>query len=120
MAIKFPANLVEPIRQFLHLQETKLSQRKEVLAKQDPFLDDDRQSDNESGDDASEQFGHNNVEGLKTEIDRRLVQIRKALTRIKIGRYGVCEKCGKMIDTDRLMVFPEATDCVKCEKQKEK
>lgn len=120
MPIRFPANLVEPIRQFLHLQESKLSERKTVLDKQDPFKDDDRQSDNTSDDDASEQFGHNNVEGLKFEIDRRLIQIRKALTRIKIGKYGICEKCGKMIDTDRLTVFPEATVCVNCEKKRER
>jgi DnaK suppressor protein len=119
MGIKFPANLVEPIRQFLHLQESKLKERKVVLEKQDPFNDDDRQADSASDDDALEQFGHNNVEGLKSEIDRRLIQIRKALTRIKIGKYGVCEKCGKMIDTDRLTVFPEATVCVSCEKKRE-
>ena len=120
MTVKFPKNLLEPIGQFLHLQESKLRQRKDILDTQDPFNDDDRQSDNANSDDASEQFGHNNVEGMKMEIDRRLVQIRKALTRIKIGRYGICEKCGKMIDTDRLTVFPEATVCITCEKKRER
>lgn len=120
MSIKFPANLVEPIRQFLHLEENKLNSRKETLDKEDPFKDNTRLSSSAIDDDASEQFGHNNVEGLKSEIDRRLIQIRKALTRIKIGKYGTCEKCGKMIDTDRLTVFPEATICIECEKKREK
>ncbi len=39
---------------------------------------------------------------------------------VKIGKYGVCEKCGKMIDTERLMIMPETTICVSCEKKKEK
>jgi len=120
MSIKFPAKLVEPIRQFLHIKESRLRERKEILGKQDPFKDDDRLSDNTDDDEAAEQFGHNNVQGLQVEIDRRLIQIRKALTRIKIGKYGVCEKCGKMIDTDRLTVFPEATVCISCEKLREK
>lgn len=115
----FPAKLIEPIKQFLNREEEKLSKRKKDLDKEDPFRDPKRILDNASSDaDASEQFGHANVEGLKVEIDRKLVQIRKALSRIKIGKYGVCEKCSGMIDTDRLMIFPEATFCVKCEKEK--
>lgn len=118
--VSFPRNLIEPIKNFLHLEEAKLTKRKIQLEKEDPFSDPQRVLDNAAIDtDASEQFGHTNVEGLKREIDRKLIQIRKALSRIKIGKYGVCEKCGSMIDTDRLMIFPEATVCVKCEKKKE-
>ena len=39
---------------------------------------------------------------------------------IKNKGYGICEDCGKMIDTDRLMIYPEATLCVSCEAKKEK
>lgn len=119
--IVFPQKLLGPIKQFLHLEEKKLNQRKKEIEEQDPFRDSKRLTDNASSDaDASEQFGHATVEGLKREIDRKLIQIRKALTRIRIGKYGTCEKCGKMIDTDRLMIFPEATYCVECKKKKEK
>lgn len=119
-SVKFPQNVIEPIRQFLHLEEKKLNQRKKELEEQDPFNDPKRATDNASIDaEAAEQFGHATTEGLKKEVDRKLVQIRKALTWIKLGKYGTCEKCGKMIDTDRLMVFPEATVCVTCEKKKE-
>jgi len=119
--VTFPTKLLEPIKNFLHLREKQLNQRKKSLEEQDPFKDQKRLLDNASSDaDASEQFGHANVEGLKREIDRKLIQVWKALTWIKLGKYGTCEKCGKMIDTDRLMVFPEATVCVKCEKEKEK
>jgi len=118
--IVFPTKLLEPIRQFLHLEEEKLNQRKKTLEEQDPFRDSKRILDNASSDaDASEQFGHATIEGLKREIDRKLIQTRKALSMIKLGKYGTCEKCGKMIDTDRLMVCPEATLCVECGKKKE-
>jgi len=119
--ISFPASVLKPIKQFLHLEAKKLEERKKVLEKEDPFVDTERLTDNAATDsDAREQFGHARVEAMKKEIDRRLIDIRKALTRIKIGKYGICEKCGKMIDTDRLMIKPEATLCIECEKKREK
>jgi RNA polymerase-binding transcription factor DksA len=119
--IKFPSNIVKPIREFLAKEEDRLQKRKDRLNKEDPYEDSQRLTDNAAADtDAAEQIGHERAEALKREVDRRLIQIRKALTQIKIGRYGICEKCGKMIDTDRLMVMPEATVCVDCEKKKEK
>jgi len=120
-AIKFPENVLEPVKNFLHIKEKELEKRRESLEKQDPFSDDDRLTNNASSDaDASEQFGHATTEALKREVERKLIQVRKALTLMKMGKYGTCEKCGKMIDTDRLMVMPEATICASCEKKKEK
>jgi len=118
--IKFPANILKPIADFLTGEARKLELRKKSLSQRDPFSNPDRVIDNASPDiDASEQFGHQNVSALRAQIDRKLIQIRKALTRIKIGKYGICELCGKMIDTDRLMVMPETTLCAECAKKKE-
>lgn len=119
--ISFPAKVLEPIGHFLRREEKRLEERKKALAEADPFEDVRRLSDNAAPDaDAAEQFGHERASAMKGQIDRKLIQVRKALTRIKIGKYGICEKCGKMIDTDRLMIMPEATVCITCEKKKEK
>lgn len=119
--ISFPSSVLQPIVKFLKREEKQLEQRKKALEKEDPFADSGRLTDNASPDtDASEQFGHSRVEALKREIDRRLIEIRKALTLIKIGKYGTCQDCNKMIDTDRLMVKPEAVLCIACEKKREK
>ena len=119
--ITFPAKGLEPIKHFLAREERRLEKRKKALTKVDPFEDVRRLSDNAAPDaDAAEQVGHERASAMKKQIDRKLIQVRKALARIKIGKYGICEKCGKMIDTDRLMVIPEATVCVKCKKKKEK
>lgn len=119
--IKFPAKVLVPIKSFLSKEERRLRKRKKDLEKQDPFEDVRRISDSASPDtDADEQFGHEKAQAMKKEVDRKLIQIRKALTRIKIGKYGTCEKCRRMIDTDRLMIMPEATVCIDCEKKKEK
>lgn len=119
--IRFPAKLIAPIKDFLSKEERRLKKRKADLDKEDPFEDVRRVTDNAATDtDALEQFGHERTQALKKEVDRKLIQIRKAMSQIKIGRYGTCEKCQKMINTDRLMVMPEATLCIKCEKKKEK
>jgi len=102
-------------------REEELEKRKRALSRQDPFANVGRLKDNAAVDaDAQEQVGHAQIEAFRREVDRKLIQIRKALTRIKIGKYGICEGCGRMIDTDRLMVFPDATLCVTCEKKREK
>lgn len=119
--VRFPSKLVEPVSNFLRKKLSSLEKTKKNIEEEDPFLDPDRAIDNASPDtDAAEQFGHARVSAIKSEIDRKIVQIRKALTRIKIGKYGICESCGEMIDTDRLVIYPEATLCIKCQKKREK
>lgn len=119
--VTFPAKVIAPIGHFLRREEERLLKRKKEISKADPFEDVRRLSDNAAPDaDAAEQVGHERAKAMREQIDRKLIQIRKALTQIKIGKYGICEKCGQMIDTDRLMVMPEATVCIKCEKKKEK
>ena len=117
MAIKFPANILEPIGNFLRQEIDKLSRRQKELKEVDPFNDPRRINDNAASDaEAQEQVGHEQVVALREQVGRRLIQLRKALTRVNLGKYGICEKCKKMIDTDRLMVMPEATLCTDCAK----
>lgn len=118
--ITFPAKILGPVKRFLLREEKELENRKINLAKEDPFEDPSRIRDVAAVDSvAAEQFGHARIEAMRKEIDKRLIDIRKALTRIKVGKYGTCEGCRKMIDTERLMVKPEATLCITCEKKKE-
>ncbi|MFC1625494.1 TraR/DksA family transcriptional regulator [Patescibacteria group bacterium] len=118
---RFPRNLLNPVGNFLQEKLKLLERRKKEIAEEDPFADVSRVTDNASPDtDAAEQFGHARTSAIQKEISRKIVQVRKALTRVKIGKYGICEECGKMIDTDRLMVYPEATLCAKDAAKREK
>jgi len=119
--VKFPMSILKPIGEFLAREAKRLEIRKKNLSEADPFKDTSRVMDNASPDtDAAEQFGHQKVAAFQAHSDRRLIQIKKALSRIKIGKYGVCEVCGRMIDTDRLIIMPETTLCAECAKKKEK
>lgn len=119
--IRFPAKLLSPVYGFLSDNLQTLLKRRKEIDKEDPFKDTTRLIDNASPDaDAAEQFGHARTSAIKEQLDKKIIQTKKALTMIKIGKYGVCEDCSKMIDTDRLMVYPEATLCAKCQAKREK
>ena len=118
---KFPSNLLKPVGDFLTASLAALKVNKKKISTEDPFNDKQRTLDNAAPDtEAEEQFGHARVLAIKGELNRKSDQIKRALQRVKEGKYGICEDCGKMIDTDRLAVFPEATMCIKCEKKREK
>ena len=118
---KFPSSLLKPVGDFLTASLVTLKVNKKKISTEDPFNDKQRTLDNASPDtEAEEQFGHARVTAIKEELNRKSDQIKKALKRVKLGKYGICEDCGKMIDTDRLAIFPEATMCIKCEKKREK
>lgn len=117
--IHFPASVLAPVASFLSFRLKKLEKNKKEIEEGDPFSSEARVSDNAASDtEAEEQFGHAMSSALKDQIERKIIQTRKALTRVRIGKYAICENCGKMIDTDRLMIYPEATRCVDCERKK--
>ena len=119
--VKFPAKLLAPVGQFLQGKLKLLERRKKDIEEEDPFTDVSRVNDNASPDtDAAEQFGHARSSAIKKELEKKIIQTRKALTRVRIGKYGICEDCGEMIDTDRLTIYPEATLCAKCQVKREK
>src|SRR6266404_7283015 len=108
--IRFPSSVLAPVRSFLVGQLKTLKKQKKNLKEEDPFSNSARVDDNAALDtEAEEQFGHARISAIRSELDKKIIQVRKALTRVKVGKYGICENCGNMIDTDRLMVYPEAT-----------
>ncbi|MGL4524839.1 MAG: TraR/DksA family transcriptional regulator [Spirochaetia bacterium] len=60
------------------------------------------------------------IEALGAESARALDRVDAALARIDAGTYGVCAKCGQMIDPDRLEAIPEAVLCIACKSTSER
>ena len=112
--LRFPASVLAPVGIFLRARLSGLRKRKKEIEEEDPFNNTDRIIDNASPDtEAAEQFGHARTSAIRQQILRSIIQTKKALTMIKIGKYGICEDCGYVIDTDRLMIYPETTLCAK-------
>jgi len=51
---------------------------------------------------------------IERGLETKLQDINLALKKIKEGKYGICEKCGKSIEIRRLKAYPEAKTCLKC------
>jgi DnaK suppressor protein len=49
-----------------------------------------------------------------------LAQVQRALARLEVGTYGVCESCGNPIGKDRLLAAPRATLCMACKQREER
>ena len=54
------------------------------------------------------------VRALRSNIRCQLEQLNEALARIEEGKYGVCAKCLKQIEADRLVARPYSTLCMEC------
>lgn len=57
---------------------------------------------------------------LVSQLERKKDDVEAALRLIEKGKYGICERCGKEIPTERLEVRPDATLCVQCQTEVEK
>lgn len=114
---KYPVELLEKIKKELLGEQEKLKIRLKKLNLEDPFTDTERVNDNAASDtEAKEEVDHERIEALEEDIKKNLTAIDETLQRIKKGSYGFCAKCKKMIDTDRLGIYPTAKFCMSCEK----
>lgn len=45
-----------------------------------------------------------------------LAEVEAALDRLRRGRYGICEDCGRPLPVDRLQSMPAARRCAECQR----
>ena len=113
-------HFIAGIRTLLERRKKEIEKRKADLQKQDPFFAEGRLSENEPAEDAAEQEGHGRVQALVSQLDKLLLQVKKALRKIGVGKYGICDRCGQAIDKARLETMPMADLCVDCERKQAK
>ena len=63
---------------------------------------------------ATESFELEKRLALAWQIEEQLVDIENTLSKIAAGKYGLCEYCGKLIESVRLKVLPQARACISC------
>jgi DnaK suppressor protein len=51
---------------------------------------------------------------------KEIEQIDSSLNKIKKGKYGNCENCGKGINKQRIMAIPFVSLCIKCKEEEER
>ncbi|HHY70921.1 MAG TPA: conjugal transfer protein TraR [Thermoanaerobacterales bacterium] len=76
--------------------------------------------DNHPADLGAETFERAKDLGLKGNAKVMLMKVNHALDRINNGTYGICERCGEIIEVERLKALPYTTFCVDCKTSEEK
>lgn len=119
--------LLQELKEKLEKDGAALEEQLKTFAKEDPHLKGDWDTqfpkfDGEVGGSALE-IAADEVEEYEARLpvefslETRLKDINLALEKIKKGKYGKCESCGKEIAKKRLKVYPEARLCMKCYKK---
>ena len=67
----------------------------------------------------AEVFEREKNSALIAVLEKKLNDVEAALKSIEKGGYGICEDCGKAIETERLEVKPDATLCLTCQQKAE-
>ncbi len=110
-----PEQFIEGLKKKLLSREKGLEKEQQALIKEDPYLQEGRDTDNaETMDEVLEDTGKAVSDARLGIVKSMKIQVRKALAAIRLGRYGKCEVCGKPIDKARLEAYPEATTCIEC------
>ncbi len=118
--------ILKKLKEKLENEKVAVEEQLKKFAKKDEKLPGDwdtvfpRYNGGESGSAALEKAA-DEVEEYETllpieyTLETKLRDINLALEKIKKGKYGICEKCGKEIPIARLKVSPEARFCLKCQ-----
>ncbi len=57
---------------------------------------------------------------LISVLERRMSDIETAMRAIEKGKYGICSRCNKPIEVERLEIKPDASMCVTCQSEMER
>ncbi len=107
MASDAPATaraLLEQERQELHERLAELGFGDEGGLTYDPNFADSSQVTAERGE----------AEALANSLREALGEVEHALAKLDDGSYGVCESCGRPIESARLEAMPAARLCIDC------
>lgn len=106
----------------LRLHKSLVARRDELIRRLGGDIKDLLHQSWKSGDSADMAFdaGSEELTSQLAQLEsRELVQIERALVRMKQGIYGRCEGCQKMIPVARLNALPFSATCIQCQREME-
>ncbi len=124
---KIGKKLLKELKERLEKEETELEEQLKRFAKKSEKLEGNWETrfpdfDGEAGGSVLEKAADEVEEysallPIEYSLELKLKEINLSLKKIKKGKYGICEKCQKLIEGERLMACPEAKICSKCLKK---
>lgn len=116
--------LQEKLRYTLEKEKSSLEKELESFATEDKNIKDNwkakhaKTEDTDMEEKADEVEEYDNLLSLEHSLELKLKDVKLALEKISAGNYGICEKCGSKIEEERLLAYPEAKLCIKCNENK--
>lgn len=116
-------NLIQKLKNVLEKEREKIEEELKKFAEKEGGSENWQtkfpHSDGSSGGDLLEEMAdeleeYENLRALEQRLEARLQSINLALQKIKRGTYGLCEKCGREIEIERLKTLPDAKTCKHC------
>jgi DnaK suppressor protein len=113
------------LKEKLEKEKEELERRLREFAKKGKIPDDWETKfphyNGESGSSALERAAdeveeYERLRSVEQVLEVKLKNINSALEKIEKGNYGICEKCGKEIEIERLEAIPEAKFCKNCKR----
>ena len=108
------------------MRESLVARRAEIQAEIDRMSAEIRwlggdQEDESSGlsnhmaDEGSDVMEQERLSTISADLQDVVRQIDGALQRMDNGTYGICQRCGKPINPERLEAFPYVAFCIDCQ-----
>src|SRR5919204_6085873 len=120
-AVQKRVTSTEPSRPALSEREKLEQERALALAELERLRAELQESPEPTGDEVDlNVYEREKTLGLVATYERRLEEIERARRAAEKGAYGICVRCGKPIDPERLRIFPEATMDVNCKNEVER
>jgi RNA polymerase-binding protein DksA len=121
----FPAKTLDKLRRLLEEErETYVRQAHDLAAEAEALASErepgDTQFDEESGEGDTLNVERERDLALSASATQAVEEIDRALRRMDIGSYGICERCGKKIAVARLEALPFAALCIECKSREER
>lgn len=115
-------NLISELKEKLEKEKTSIEQELQKFASKDnnpkgdwdtkfPNLDSNAAGGSAMETEADEVEEYERRLPIEHSLELKLTDINSALEKIEKGNYGICEKCGKEIEEERLKTIPEARFC---------
>ena len=116
--------LLKELKEKLEKEKSQIEEELKKFAKKDEKLKGDWDTrypkwDGEAGSSSLETMAdeleeYESLLPVEHVLELKLRDIDSALEKIKKEKYGICEKCGKEIEIERLKAIPEARFCLRC------
>lgn len=113
----FPIKTLNTIKRLLLIQQKEVEENIKEVEEDDPAKSPSLAESSEPGTDSYIADTHNRILVLKNNLISLSKNIKEALTKIRHGSYGKCEKCAGKIEIGRLLAMPTANLCLSCSKQ---